>query len=1239
MRISLLLAVFFLLTANFNKAKASHIPGANITYTCDPNDPLTYTFTLTLFRLCPGTHPATMSSTYFTLTNTCGYVNPVVPTFNQVGTAQDVNQLCSTATSNCSGGTEQGVWMYTYEATITLPDDCDSWTISFDLCCRDQATNMSNGINNNMYTETTLYTASSPCNDSPVVTAQPIPYACINTPFNYCLTTSDPQGDSVYYQLITPMGIGGAPLVFNAGWSTNAPVQNFTFDPLTGCFSFNSPVTGNFIMNIQINSYNSNGNLASSVTHDFQVYIMNCTNTPPTEPNGGITNFSGGGNQINNNTISACYGDNVCFDVVFEDLTDPGDNITIVQDGTTLLPGATFVQTGTNPAVGTFCWTAQPGYTGSIITFSAEDDGCPVMGTSAFAVDFNIQTGVWAGPDPIICGSQTTALSANGASAYTWSPPTGLSCTNCPNPIANPATTTTYTLTGNLSGTCPNVDYVTVNVVPDFTTTMNPTTQTICANEIAQLEINAPPANGPYTYTWTPDITLNDPNIYNPLAQPLQSTTYTCEIISTDGCVKTATTDVVISGIGPTVNVVPSDTIICPGQSVQYDIQASIIPVVCGPAAGSCTGTSSYAELGTATTTSSTYSPFYGSTTTTDYTKKIQMIYTAAELNALGHNGGTITDIAIWSTTVAGYDFDEVTIWMGCTSLDEFPDGNFVPTGTLTQVWGAVNDYDPVDNNWSVFDITDWDWDGSSNLIIQFCSSEDNQDAQTGIESVRYSTTSPAYRMVYDLSSVVASPSCAETLGTRTTVRTNMRFNICQAALTSPTFAWSPGGTLNATNIADPIATPNSAITYVVDVTANGCTGSGSAAIAIDNSNDVVASPDLIWCIGDPPLSLGAQYYLNGVPTSAATGANCYDQTITYTNGTGLIGNGGTNTFTFNGTPPVTTGGTLTINAYGDLDLASEIWTLFNELGVQISTIGGSGAQCGFLHTVVIPLSAVELNAWTANGSIVFTASDLSGSINPTLCGVGVDLLEMQLQIDCPAGSGYTWTPATWLNDSTLQNPSLSSIPSTTTFYVTATGTCEVVDSMVVTFCDPLPIVLLEFIGRNTGEVNELLWTTASQINCDYFVVQRSDDGIHFEDMATVDGAGNSMEQLSYREFDLNPNEGITYYRLKQVDFDGWSDYSDIIAVNANIASSIQIYPNPTTMELFIDFNEIVQEGTHTILISDISGKLITQQIELKNSHKTYRIENFAEMNSGIYIIKVLNPNNEVIKLDKVNKL
>ena len=97
--------ISFFLGFNINNVSASHIPGANLTWTCNPSNPLEYTFTLTLFRACPASNiGGAGTSPDFTFTNTCSLTNPVAPQFAQVGTAIDVNQLCPSALSNCTGG-------------------------------------------------------------------------------------------------------------------------------------------------------------------------------------------------------------------------------------------------------------------------------------------------------------------------------------------------------------------------------------------------------------------------------------------------------------------------------------------------------------------------------------------------------------------------------------------------------------------------------------------------------------------------------------------------------------------------------------------------------------------------------------------------------------------------------------------------------------------------------------------------------------------------------------------------------------------------------------------------------------------------------------------------------------------------------------------------------------------------------------------------------------------------------
>jgi len=126
-------------------AYASHIPGGNLTYTCT-GTPNQYLLTMELFVKCPSTLPSTQSSSYVTITNNCGLPNPASVTFNQVGVREDVTQTCASQLSNCppnpSGGV-QGVLMYTYEALITFPVVWAGWFICFNLCFRENATNVS----------------------------------------------------------------------------------------------------------------------------------------------------------------------------------------------------------------------------------------------------------------------------------------------------------------------------------------------------------------------------------------------------------------------------------------------------------------------------------------------------------------------------------------------------------------------------------------------------------------------------------------------------------------------------------------------------------------------------------------------------------------------------------------------------------------------------------------------------------------------------------------------------------------------------------------------------------------------------------------------------------------------------------------------------------------------------------------------------------------------------------------
>lgn len=170
----------------------------------------------------------------------------------------------------------------------------------------------------------------------------------------------------------------------------------------------------------------------------------------------------------------------------------------------------------------------------------------------------------------------------------------------------------------------------------------------------------------------------------------------------------------------------------------------------------------------------------------------------------------------------------------------------------------------------------------------------------------------------------------------------------------------------------------------------------------------------------------------------------------------------------------------------------------------------------------------------------------------------------------------------------------------------------------------PLPIELLSFTGKSLGNRNLLEWITASETNNDYFTVERSATGTSFEEVTRVDGAGNSSMLLNYSAYDNSPFAGVTYYRLKQTDFDGKFTYSGVIAVenNMNDIAIDNIYPNPTNGDINLDFITPVK-GTVVVQVIDAYGKLVyTKSTEIGEGKSTL-ITEMSQLAQGIYTFRL----------------
>lgn len=98
---------------------------------------------------------------------------------------------------------------------------------------------------------------------------------------------------------------------------------------------------------------------------------------------------------------------------------------------------------------------------------------------------------------------------------------------------------------------------------------------------------------------------------------------------------------------------------------------------------------------------------------------------------------------------------------------------------------------------------------------------------------------------------------------------------------------------------------------------------------------------------------------------------------------------------------------------------------------------------------------------------------------------------------------------------------------------------------------NPLPIELISFNGYCNTNTVILKWSTSSETNNNFFTVEKSNNGISFDQIGTINGSGNSTSNNNYSFIDYNPYDGVGYYRLKQTDYDGNSEYFNIVSVSS----------------------------------------------------------------------------------------
>lgn len=253
--------------------------------------------------------------------------------------------------------------------------------------------------------------------------------------------------------------------------------------------------------------------------------------------------------------------------------------------------------------------------------------------------------------------------------------------------------------------------------------------------------------------------------------------------------------------------------------------------------------------------------------------------------------------------------------------------------------------------------------------------------------------------------------------------------------------------------------------------------------------------------------------------------------------------------------------------------LENTLWTQFQPVaGTTSIQIIGSSISCGG------PVCAWQFGLFSGScGSL--TPEGCISNGNP--CATGPDPNSASTN---PSGGNGTYL-LTWNSISgtgftgTITMAGGAPFTGTETFYLAMDGNansdCQF--TLAGVNIQQLPIELISFIGKRYANVNRLVWEVASELNNDYFTIERSTDGTIWREIGQIDGAGTSQEQRKYSFIDETFEARTNYYRLKQTDFDGAYEYSKVIYVdNSNTDRFLLRTVNLMGAEVNADYQGIV---------------------------------------------------------------
>ena len=171
---------------------------------------------------------------------------------------------------------------------------------------------------------------------------------------------------------------------------------------------------------------------------------------------------------------------------------------------------------------------------------------------------------------------------------------------------------------------------------------------------------------------------------------------------------------------------------------------------------------------------------------------------------------------------------------------------------------------------------------------------------------------------------------------------------------------------------------------------------------------------------------------------------------------------------------------------------------------------------------------------------------------------------------------------------------------------------------------NPLPIELVSFDATATpNKTVQLDWVTAAEINNEFFTIERSQNLEKWEEIQFLPGQGTTTQTTKYSTLDERPYSGVSYYRLKQTDFNGDFEYSSVVSVAFDGGTtSITAYPNPTTDRVYIEGSNLTPNGF--VLYSSL-GKAVGGQAQVRYVREGLVEVNLTSLPAGVYTVVTSN--------------